>query len=66
VTEQGIQIDQWVRKVAEPPLKFDPRKERDTYKKERKDLLEIEWVASTSQPMYDRPPVYDMPPSYDH
>jgi hypothetical protein len=36
------------------------RKERDTYKKARKELLETEWGASTSQP------VYDMPPAYDH
>lgn len=29
-------------------------------------MLETEWIASTSQPVYDRPPVYDMPPVYDH
>jgi hypothetical protein len=38
---------------------IDPDKERDTYKKERKELIEIEWVASTLQPMYDMPITYD-------
>jgi len=33
---------------------------RDTYKQERKELLEIEWKASTM------PPMYEMPLAYDH
>jgi hypothetical protein len=37
--EQGIQTDQWVRKAAEPPPTFDPRRERDTYKKARKETV---------------------------
>jgi hypothetical protein len=37
--KQGKQTEQWVRKVAEPPPLFDPRKERDMYKKERKELI---------------------------
>jgi len=48
VTYQGIQTNQWVVKVAKPPLMFYPQNERDTYKKQRKDFLEIEWGASTS------------------
>jgi hypothetical protein len=57
--KQGIWTGQWVRKETKPPLTFDPCKERDAYKKSRKDLLETEWGASTSQPMYDMPPAYD-------
>jgi hypothetical protein len=64
--EQGIQTDQWVKKATIHPLTFDPRRERDTNKKARKELLEVEWVASTLQPVCDRPPVYGMPPAYDH
>jgi len=40
-------------------LTFDPRRERDTYNKVRKELLKIEWVTSTLQPMYDMPLAYD-------
>jgi hypothetical protein len=40
-TEQGIRTDHWVRKATKPPLIFDPQKERDTYEKVRKELLEI-------------------------
>jgi hypothetical protein len=64
--DQGNLTNQWVSKEAEPPPKFDLQKERDTYKQARKELLEIEWGASTSQPVYGMPPLYDMPPSYDH
>ena len=60
MTYQGNQTDQWVRKEIESPPKFDPWKERDTYNKERKELLETKFVASTSKL------VYDMPPTYDH
>jgi hypothetical protein len=59
-------MDQWVRKVEEPPMTFDPWKERDTYKNSRKELLQTKWVASTSQHVYDKPPVFDMPLAYDH
>jgi hypothetical protein len=62
VTEQGNHINQWVRKEKKPPLWFDPQKERDTYKKSRKDMIEIEWGAST----LIAPPVSNMPPTYDH
>jgi hypothetical protein len=48
VTYQGIRTSQWVSKVAKPPLMFYPQNERDTYKKQRKDFLQIEWGASTS------------------
>jgi hypothetical protein len=40
VTKQGIRPDQWVKKVAESSLMFDPRKERDTYMKAKKELLD--------------------------
>jgi hypothetical protein len=40
VIEQGNPIEQWVRKGVEPPLLFDPRKERYTHNKSRKQLLE--------------------------
>jgi hypothetical protein len=59
VTYQGNQTDQWVRKEIESPPKFDPWKERDTYNKARKELLEIGWRASNLQPLYDMPPTYD-------
>ena len=66
--EIGKWTEQWVRKEAEPPPLFDPRKERDMYKKIRKELIGSEWIASTSTmpDLYERFPVYNMPPTYDH
>jgi len=66
--EQGKWTKKWVRKETKPPPLFDPIKEKDTYQKSRKELLEIELIASTSTtpPVYDRTPIYDMPPTYDH
>jgi hypothetical protein len=56
VTEQGNQINQWARKATKPPPTFYPQKERDTYKKSRKDLIETEWGASNAPPVYGMPP----------
>jgi len=63
--EHEIHTYHWVRKATKPPPTFDPRKERCTYKQARKELVETEWVASASQPMYDMPPMYYIPPAYD-
>jgi hypothetical protein len=66
--DQGNRIYQWVRKEIEPLPLFDPRKEKETYQKERKELVGLECITSTSSvpPLYDRPLVYDIPLVYDH
>jgi len=45
-----------------------PRKEKETYKKVRKELIGAKWITLTltAPPLYERFPVYDMPPIYDH
>jgi hypothetical protein len=53
---------------VEPLPLFDPRKEKETYQQARKELMGVDWIASTLTvpPLYDRPLVYDMPLVYDH
>jgi hypothetical protein len=41
--------------------KFNPQKEKETYRQAMKEILILEWITSTSKP----PPVYDMPSVYD-
>jgi hypothetical protein len=67
-TNQGNRIHQWARKSIEPMSLFDPAKEKDTYKKERKEVIGEKWIATTSiaPPLYNRSSVYNMPPVYDH
>jgi hypothetical protein len=54
--DQGNRIHQWVRKATKPLPLFDPRKEKETYKQERKEVIGEEWITSTSTmpPLYDR------------
>jgi hypothetical protein len=56
---------QWVRKNTTPEQKFDARKEKETFKEARQEILK-ENIASTSgtKPVDDIP-VYDMPPLFD-
>jgi len=65
-THKVNKIHHWVRKSTEPSLKFDPWKERQTYKKVRKEMIEPEWVALNSNTPCDRPLLYDTAPVYDH
>jgi hypothetical protein len=57
---------QWVRKNTTPKQKFDARKEKETFKEARHEILK-ENIVSTSgtKPLYDIP-VYDMPPLFYH
>jgi hypothetical protein len=43
----GKKVEQWVRKSTGPMPKFDPHQEKETYQRERKDILGRDWVAST-------------------
>jgi hypothetical protein len=42
------QAEQWVKKEAGPLSEVRPTKEKETYKKTRKEILGPNWVASTS------------------
>jgi hypothetical protein len=41
-TYQGNSIHKWERKVAEPLHICNPRKEKETYQKERKELMGVD------------------------
>jgi hypothetical protein len=41
-------MEQWVRKSAGPIPAFDPQQEKETYQRERKEVLGMDWGASTS------------------
>jgi hypothetical protein len=45
---EGNQTKKWVRKSANPMPDFDPRKEKETYQRERKELLRRDWGGSMS------------------
>jgi hypothetical protein len=47
-TYEGKHMEQWVRKLAGPIPAFDPQQEKETYQRERKKALGIDWGASTS------------------
>jgi hypothetical protein len=55
-------------KVVEPQLLFYPRKEKEIYMQESKEVIGVEYITLTSiaPPLYDRPLVYDMPLVYGH
>jgi hypothetical protein len=57
-TKQGKHTKKWVRKEVETLLLFHPIKERDMYKKVRKELIGVELIASTPTvpPLYERLP----------
>jgi hypothetical protein len=46
--DEGKKIEQWVRKSAGPILAFDPQQEKETYHRERKEVLIMDWEESTS------------------
>jgi hypothetical protein len=59
VIDQGKETYQWVRKATEYPSIFDPKRERETSKKVRKELLGLEWITSNSTPVYYMPLTYN-------
>jgi hypothetical protein len=62
VTKNGKGVKQWIRKAVEPILAFNPQKEKETYHKDRKEILGPDWIASTS----NTSPIYDMSSVYHH
>jgi hypothetical protein len=49
MTNEGKQTEQWVRKSVEPMPTFHPQQEKETYQRERKEVLGVQdWGASTS------------------
>jgi hypothetical protein len=48
VMNEGKQTEQWVRKSIGPMPTFDPQQEKETYQRERKEVLGQDWGASTS------------------
>jgi hypothetical protein len=48
MTDEGKQTKQWVRNLVGPILTFDPQQEKETYQRERKEVLRTDWGASTS------------------
>jgi hypothetical protein len=46
-TNQGNRIHQWVSKATKPLPFFYPRKDKENYQQEIKELVGVEWIAST-------------------
>jgi hypothetical protein len=44
----GKQVEEWVRKSTRIIPTFDPQQEKETYQRERKEVLRQDWEASTS------------------
>jgi hypothetical protein len=44
----GKQDEKWVNKSTDLCPTFDPQQEKETYQRERKEILGLDWVASTS------------------
>jgi hypothetical protein len=61
VTTGGKQVEKWIKKLAGSYAMFNPHQEKETYKKEIKEFLGPDWVASTSAMLL----VVDMPLVYD-
>jgi hypothetical protein len=47
-TIEGKQMEQWVRKSAGPIPTFDPQQEKETYQRERKEIIGMDWGTLTS------------------
>jgi hypothetical protein len=48
VMNGGKQDEQWVRNSVGPMPMFDPQQEKETYQRERKEVLGQDWGTSTS------------------
>jgi hypothetical protein len=51
----GSKVEKWVRKSSRPSPKFDPQQEKETCHRVRKEIIGLDWGASTSYV----PHVYD-------
>jgi hypothetical protein len=48
-----------------PEQKFDVRKEKETFKEAREDILKENITSTSGTNLVDEIPVYDMPPLFD-